>query len=876
MGVSGRDGEISGHGPVLQTHHDWLGSSAPNRTCGSVACSLIDVTVPWLIAMVLGVCTCFTGVFILITSSYLSDLRFGTCKGAPLADRNVCCGGTDNINSATDECIKPAIVLNGTSIHGELEWVDWDDIMGAPFVVHLAISVTFSALAAYIVHAYAPVAKGSGIPDVKASVSGFSVSRSFSAVCLLVKALGLSLVVGAGLALGKEGPLIQIGVCWAYVLRTAGGPVGALAESVPLYEMVCVGAAAGVSTAFGAPVGGVLFAVEELGSIRTLGQRALLLSFAGSFAASFTLKSWNLNGSNHLTFFALSTSTNSPSKEWHPWEIVIFLLLGVLGGGLGSLFIRLNMAVARMRRKRAEMGRVWLVPNIIQDAICSRLPRVIGRRILVQSASNSVPDASESYTASGSQSTPGQLNLGTLRVLEVIIIAVLTTSSNYPFTPLLKMPMVQVINGLFETCPHSLGVNLGLCDTTDSHQFQMGASLEVSLFFAALVRFAQTVVTFGSPIPSGLFIPSLYMGAALGRLVGLWTVSLNWQLSKLQKTNLVNPSVFAMVGAVAMLSGFARMTVSLVVIMLELTGEVNYAVPFMCAVLTAKLVGDFFTVSIYDGHAALLGFAIIEEPKTLRLEARVADIAAPCRDHDLLDASAPTLLGFLRSSLVRNAPQSNGLSSGGELSSAEGFSSNRTDGLDLPAVVSSPTTLREVSGAAPNAEEAFTPPLDPAPAQGRPASRMVLTPERESDLEVLVLTKGPSSRHVYGVVDKAELRQWLVGQSDAPDSALCVLVGNDSELQSGDGERLLDARGLVDAGIRRLHASAPVLTAVCAFREYPSLRYCICLKELENDSCPASRCGASMGVLSRDRLEHALTRGQFAPAFRSGSHSHSP
>merc|ERR1712079_655603 len=140
--------------------------------------------------------------------------------------------------------------------------------------------------------------------------------------------------------------------------------------------------------------------------------------------------------------------------------------------------------------------------------------------------------------------------------------------------------MIEVIHGLFETCPTNLGKTLGLCDSSAPHGFGISGSLEVALVVSAVVRLAETVITFGAMIPSGLFIPSLYIGAVLGRVVGLWTLDWNFrfigQAGQVDTTH-INPSVFAMVGAVAMLSGFARMTVSLVVIMLELTGELNYA-----------------------------------------------------------------------------------------------------------------------------------------------------------------------------------------------------------------------------------------------------------------------------------------------------------
>jgi chloride channel 3/4/5 len=92
--------------------------------------------------------------------------------------------------------------------------------------------------------------------------------------------------------------------------------------------------------------------------------------------------------------------------------------------------------------------------------------------------------------------------------------------------------------------------------------------MNAQLLLAGAVRVLQTVITFGMMVPSGLFIPSLFIGATIGRVVGnitlLETVGVH-----------IEPGVFAMVGAAACLGGFTRLTVSLVVIMLELTGELT-------------------------------------------------------------------------------------------------------------------------------------------------------------------------------------------------------------------------------------------------------------------------------------------------------------
>ena len=71
----------------------------------------------------------------------------------------------------------------------------------------------------------------------------------------------------------------------------------------------------------------------------------------------------------------------------------------------------------------------------------------------------------------------------------------------------------------------------------------------------------------------------------------------------------MTPGLYAMVGAAAALGGVTRMTVSLVVIMFELTGSVNWIVPLMVTVMAAKWVGDSLAKQgVYDAHIALNGY----------------------------------------------------------------------------------------------------------------------------------------------------------------------------------------------------------------------------------------------------------------------------
>ena len=105
----------------------------------------------------------------------------------------------------------------------------------------------------------------------------------------------------------------------------------------------------------------------------------------------------------------------------------------------------------------------------------------------------------------------------------------------------------------------------------------------------------------GTSVASGLVIPSLIIGAGMGRLVG---EGLHWVLAALgMGTEWADPGLFAFVGAGAFFGGVSRLTVSLVVIMLELTGSLNHLLPLMTAVMTAKWVADGFTHPLY--HALL-------------------------------------------------------------------------------------------------------------------------------------------------------------------------------------------------------------------------------------------------------------------------------
>jgi len=175
------------------------------------------------------------------------------------------------------------------------------------------------------------------------------------------------------------------------------------------------------------------------------------------------------------------------------------------------------------------------------------------------------------------------------------------------------------IRSLFQGCD-SAPKNIDMMGLCEGDQDVITPELICSLVLSAFLRLTQMTFTFGTGVPCGLFVPSLYTGACLGRCVGIF-VSVVYTSG-----TPVNPGVYAMVGAAAVLGGVCRVTISLVVIMFGLTSALQLIVPFMLAILTAKLVGDFFGDGIYDACIILRGYPYLHEPHDVCFKARACDI----------------------------------------------------------------------------------------------------------------------------------------------------------------------------------------------------------------------------------------------------------
>ena len=106
-----------------------------------------------------------------------------------------------------------------------------------------------------------------------------------------------------------------------------------------------------------------------------------------------------------------------------------------------------------------------------------------------------------------------------------------------------------------------------------------------------LIWYLLTIVTYGTAVPAGLFLPGILIGCSLGRMLTLFI-----------HTNIgatVQIATYGTIGAAAVLGGYSRLSFSLAVIMLETTENVNLFLPIIFTLGVSFTVGRLFNRSLY-------------------------------------------------------------------------------------------------------------------------------------------------------------------------------------------------------------------------------------------------------------------------------------
>ena len=131
-----------------------------------------------------------------------------------------------------------------------IAWAHGEKLLGFLFVV--ATCATAALIAAWLVRRFSPHVSGSGIPQVEAMLNEEVPQAPFHLIW--VKFCGGVLAIGSGLALGREGPSVQMGASVAHLVGKAFRR-----EWPDCRVLLAAGAGAGLATAFNAPMAGAVF-----------------------------------------------------------------------------------------------------------------------------------------------------------------------------------------------------------------------------------------------------------------------------------------------------------------------------------------------------------------------------------------------------------------------------------------------------------------------------------------------------------------------------------------------------------------------------------------------------------------------------------------
>jgi H+/Cl- antiporter ClcA len=199
----------------------------------------------------------------------------------------------------------------------------------------LAWTPALTVAVLWVTRRLAPAALGSGIPQVVAALDdGVDEQRRGGLVSLRVSLHKIWLVSGgllAGLSIGREGPTVQVGAGVMLHARRWLSP----GSGIDAHDLMVAGAAAGIAAAFNTPLGGIIFALEQLSRRRSLTHSSLVIISivtAGLVAVAFF---------GNVTYFGRLAVQRLDWGLFGP-GLLVALVTG-LAGGLFSRLIVVSM-----------------------------------------------------------------------------------------------------------------------------------------------------------------------------------------------------------------------------------------------------------------------------------------------------------------------------------------------------------------------------------------------------------------------------------------------------------------------------------------------------------------------------------------------------
>uniref|UniRef100_A0A1I7T7G1 Chloride channel protein n=1 Tax=Caenorhabditis tropicalis TaxID=1561998 RepID=A0A1I7T7G1_9PELO len=397
---------------------------------------------------------------------------------------------------------------------------------------------------------------GSGIPEVKVIMHGFKMENYLTTRTLVAKMVGLTLAMGGGLPIGKEGPFVHMGAIVATLLSkiTSACQYSAFFSNEGReMEMLSSGCAVGIACTFSAPIGAVLYAIESTSKYFAVKNYWRGFLAATCSAIVFRCANFFVTAEQSGTITAFY-QTRFPTDCFLVEELPIFLLLGFISGLMGSLFIFIHRQISIFRSK-------------------NKIYKLIFRN-----------------------------NFLAFTVFMAFVVGVLTFPNGLGRYFAGRLTFRETMADFFNNCTWATNDSRRCPDSILTH-WTGGTEQDVSIFTSLvlyyILYFILVAICISINVPAGVFVPSFIIGAAGGRLMGETMVILFPEGMRGPGGPPIHPGLYAVVGAAAY-TGAVTHTLSVSVIICELTGQLSPILPVLIAMLMGNAVCKFLQPSIYE------------------------------------------------------------------------------------------------------------------------------------------------------------------------------------------------------------------------------------------------------------------------------------
>lgn len=191
----------------------------------------------------------------------------------------------------------------------------------------ILVPVAGGLIVTFLVQNFVPEARGHGVPEVMDAI--YYREGNIRPIVAAVKSLASAISIGTGAAVGREGPIIQIGA-------SLGSSIGQFITMAPWQRitLVAAGAGAGIAATFKTPIGGVMFAIELM--LPEISARTFLPAALATGTATFI-------GRIFLGLqpaFAVPAALLNSDKPASLTALLLYALLGALMGLAATAFIK--------------------------------------------------------------------------------------------------------------------------------------------------------------------------------------------------------------------------------------------------------------------------------------------------------------------------------------------------------------------------------------------------------------------------------------------------------------------------------------------------------------------------------------------------------